>query len=180
MSRRHAVTRGLLAGIAAGMLLFQASPASAHYVYRRSLIFHQDDFCIGSRAEVSHGDGGGYHKADTYSWRRFWTGYLESVPCPIQTSNDPKPPGYIAVGFETFRRSNGQWLLCSRTVGVGGSGWSYNPSTTHQFAVYANNGATTPCGDGTYQTLSHSGVNNGGWQHGSVWSGEHGLHPSGK
>jgi hypothetical protein len=159
---------------ATAMVLAHASPAGAHYVYRKSLLFHNSDWCLGSRAEVSHGGGGGYFKADSYSWRPAWIYFSDPLPCPVQTADNPKAPGYMATGFQVMLWDGNSWDLCTHSGGTQG-GWWYNQQTTHHWSIYANAGSRTVCGVGSYQTISHSAVHNGEWAHGSLWSGSHSL-----
>ncbi len=146
-----------------------AQPAAAHYVYEKHTTYASDQACVGGRGEISHGGGGGYAKADTYSWWSLWTPYGD-----IHCGNDwSRPPGYINTAYHLYKWDgyNSRWGYCT------GTNWIPNNVATHQWYIWTNFGSWTPCGDGYYATQAHGIVWNGQWngQNSPVWSGYHWL-----
>lgn len=142
-----------------------AAPAAAHYVYTKAKVYASSTNCTGARSETSHGDGGGYSKADVFSWYRMEAPMAGGYDCE---SNWSRPAGYLATKYQLFKWDGAKWAECKYTD------YYYNSSSTHQYAIYTNFGDKAPCGAGTYNTMATSYVLNGGqWFGGSVWSGNH-------
>lgn len=161
------LTRWPLAVIVAlGMLgTIGAQPASADYIYQKVTIYGSDTNCTGGRAEISHGSGSGYAKADAYSWYAQWYPTVGNVHCGRDFA---RPPGYLAAAFDLYKWNGSAWALCQQTP------WNYNTSQTHQWYVWTRYGSP-PCGNGYYGTSALSYVWNNQWFGGSVWSGYHYL-----
>ncbi len=162
-SRRAPLLLGLAVAIA--MLGMTAQPAGAHYVYQKVVTYASDTTCSGERAETSHGGGGGYARADVYSWYSLWTPWGQ-IDCG---SDFPRPPGYLADAYDLYKWTGYEWALCRYTA------WYYNGSQTHQFAIATNFGGYPPCGPGYYGTVGVGYVWNNAWYGGSSWSGYHYL-----
>ncbi|WP_156325216.1 hypothetical protein [Nonomuraea sp. SBT364] len=146
-----------------------SSPAQAHYVYEKGEIYKSADVCVDGRAEVSHGDGGGYARADTWSETRGFVYGVGWVNCAVGWS---RPAGYIAARYDylVFDLSAGVWGLCRQLD------WWYG-SGSH-LTVAWNFGNRTPCGTAWYATIGWSAVRNGStWNGGEIASGNHWLDP---
>src|SRR5690348_5626372 len=97
---RRSVRTATVLVAAAGSLLATSTSASAHYVYEKGRVYQTEPLCIDDRAEISHGDGGGFSKVDnTTMTRLFIVGTGQWVQCGIHKL---RPAGYMA---------NRKWLV---------------------------------------------------------------------
>lgn len=146
------------------MSVVVAGPAAAHYIYDKRTTFGSDTNCTGGRGEVSHGPGGGYAKADTYSWYAQWTPY-GNLDCGRDWA---RPEGYIISAYHYYKwyPEYNNWYVCTYTD------WISNNVPTHQWYVWGS-WTSPPCGTGYYATQAHGQVWNNAWFGGAVWSGYH-------
>lgn len=147
------------------LTLISSSEAEAHTVYNRGNVYASSTNCTWSRADKSHGTGGGQHYAFTRSTYAQFTPWGD-LHCG---RNWDRPPGYIAVKYNNLKWNGSRWQLCTYTR------WIYNPVTRHYHQTRVNSGASPPCGRGYYGTMAFSSVYNGGWYGGRMWSGYHFL-----
>lgn len=171
LSRRFGRSRWLLplvfaiAAIAPATVAVQ--PSSADYIYTKVTTYASDTNCTGGRAEVSHGNGGGYAKADTYSWYAQYGGPWGDVHC---ARNFARPVNYLITTYDLYKWTGSAWGYCT-----GWQGWSYNNVATHQWYVWTNFGTQPPCGAGYYGTMQSGYAWNNAWFGGGTWSGYHAL-----
>jgi hypothetical protein len=167
-------TRRLLGAVVVVLAVVGAltEPAAAHYVYAKHTTYASDTNCTGSRAEISHGDGGGYSKADTYSWYR-WTSLIGGdMDCQ---TNWKRPPGHLIAALQHYKFSvyRHRWEVCRYT------NWYRNGSEAWQFMLWTRHGTQPDCGAGYYATMSWGAVwNNSTWfpsDGRGVWSGDSGC-----
>lgn len=166
---RRGALHGLLAMVGAMMLLFtSATSASAHYVYEHDEVWANTDSskCLYTRAEVSHGVGGGYAQSRGLA-SDDW-----GVP-PVCIWGWERPAGYLATKWTYYKKTSSGWSVCRQI------GWKYNSSKTNVLRASKTFEIYPPCGGGYYATKAWSKVYySGGW-HGaySIWSGSHYIEP---
>jgi hypothetical protein len=146
-------------------ILLSNSEAEAHTVYNNGYVYASSTNCTWSRADKSHGTGGGQHYAFTRSKYALYT-TRGDLHCGRRWD---RPPGYIAARYNNYKWSGQRWQVCTHTS------YRYNPQTRHYHQVRVNSGTRPPCGRGHYGTTAFSYVNNGGWYGGTMWSGYHYL-----
>ncbi|GAA2272881.1 hypothetical protein GCM10009853_028360 [Glycomyces scopariae] len=162
---RSARTLTAVAAGAMAFVLLGASPASAHYVYQEGEVYRSNDLCTNVRAEISHGDGGGYARVDAKSYTVLATPW-GAYPC---AKTHDRPGGYIAAKIEVYAWNGSAWYLCAYTD------WAYNSGSTNQWIIEAWMSGLPYCGTGWYGTMGTGYVWNNNWFGGSVWSGHHWL-----
>lgn len=154
-------------GLAMALLVIFPGVAAAHYVYQKGTVAtYGSGACVQARAEVSHGSGGGYTKADVESTRTTSYGNISCI------EPNPKPAGYLATRYDFYKwdSSAGHWKVC-RTAD-----WYYSKAQTGQYSIYTDFGVSPPCGHGYYGSTAYSYVkDNNTWYGGSIWSGYHSL-----
>ena len=153
---RNKLALALLAAVVTSLAF--AVPAYAHYVYEDGTTYADADGCTWNRAEISHGNGGGYSKSTVRAKRT-----VSNTPC-MQTWE--RPYGNLRAKWALYRDN----FIC---ISVG---YTVNSNTTHTLNVTRYHGNTPPCGDGDYETTAtgHHKIN-GVWQGGSIDSGTHYL-----
>jgi hypothetical protein len=156
----------LALSIALGFLLGSTFPASAHYVYQQGLTYISSLNCTETRSEISHGNGGGYSRADAKSLYVLQT-TQGSFNCANVLS---RPPGYLAAKWQLYKVVGSELHLCSQ------GSWSYNNVSTYSWYTYWYHGYAPPCGSGYYATYGAGFVNvNGTWYGGWIWARDHYL-----
>ena len=158
------ISRLLVLPLLLGALLGgTAGPALAHYVYQGGTVATWGSgYCTNARAEVSHGDGRGYRKADNEAKvdNFYW-----NFKC-----TDPRvwPSGYMITQADYYKYNGSSWYLCKD------AGWTYSQDSTGKVVQAARE--YLPCGRGYYGTRAWSYIkDNGTWNGGSIWSGHHYL-----
>jgi hypothetical protein len=151
----------LIAG--ASLVVGLATPAAAHYVYQRDLVFRSGDNCTEVRTEISHGNGNGYFKGETKSL----TNQLVFGACE---SGYARPPGHIKARLILFKHQGGRWKIC-QDIGE----WM-NHRKVEKVVVPVTQQSRPPCGSGNYALDTHGHVlYNSRWQGGKLSSGVHRL-----
>ena len=148
----------ILALLVAVTSLAVAVPTYAHYVYEDGLTYAGADGCTWNRAEISHGNGGGYSKSTVRAKRT-----VSNTPCMKAWE---RPSNTLRAKWALYRDN----FICTS------AGYSVNSSTMHTFNVSRYHGNVPPCGDGDYETTAtgHHKIN-GVWQGGAIDSGTHYL-----
>lgn len=168
--RRKGVLRGFLSLAGALTLtLATTTSASAHYVYEMDEAWSNasGSNCVYVRAEVSHGNRGGYAKSTALSSNSFgsWTQCIWVWE---------RSPGYLRTKYSYYKKTSSGWKLCRST------NWKYNTKKTSRIEASKNYGVAPPCGGGYYATRGWASVYyNGAWQgqtH-TIWSGSHYIEP---
>lgn len=143
--------------VVALFILGLPSAALAHYIAAEESLWTNGDLDVVGRAEISHGNGGGYAKSTVTAWRDDRRAHVNL------------DPGRLAARNVLYVYTNGQWAIC-----VNGS-WNYNGQRTYQLnkQSYYN----LPCGrDRNYGDNGGAFADFGqGWKGGYKWSGYHKL-----
>lgn len=133
-----------------------ASPAGAHYVYEGRRVYSSPTLCLDGRAEISHGNGGGYVRVDArVSEPSSYGGVCNGTVWGNRYN--------VIVKAQLWKYNGRYWELCRDT------GWKYSRS------VRVSYGSRPPCGRGTYGVTGYAYVENAGWKGGKIESGMHWL-----
>lgn len=164
-------TRSQLARYFAGSLtalVLLAEPALAHYVYKAGWVYRSAWACAWARAELSHGNGGGYTRLDVTAFKatNSPTSYGDRCHSSFQRN-----PGQLRVKHQLWKQSgSGAWTLCRD------SGWITNGAVMSSFSKGITYGASPPCGPGTYGITGFAEVWDGrAWRGGKIEGGTHYL-----
>ena len=139
-----------------------AAPAYAHYIYEAGFTYTSGYGCTWNRAEISHGNGGGYSKSDVRSKRVFtYDGY--TFHCGTDLS---RPIGHLRAKWRLYKLNGSSWQTCKS------SNYSYNTSNTAHLKVDEYHGYNPPCCQGIYRTVAYGHFKSGSsWYGGSLSSG---------
>lgn len=170
MKRRIAI---LLAATAA---LFVVSPLVwAHYIYESGYTWENGaGKCLWARAEISHGNGGGYAKIDVSAWRENEQPGGSVGPVGVGgTSEDcadlwTRLPGYLRQRNQLWYHVH-DWAICRRGT------WTYNTTNSYTMPLQERWYGTSPrCGNAWYTNVGGTGVYfDSAWKKGYVISGCH-------
>lgn len=149
-----------VAGAIGAALTGVAAPAIAHVVYESDLTFYTPTLdCVSTYSEISHGGGGGYNRADAYNW------WYDSGPnggaCGLSHTESAF---HTRAGFYNVVKitSSPGYQVCTVTSPF----WVIDSTSDSHFWIYANSGATPPCGTGkNYGTFGFADhFENGNWR----------------
>jgi hypothetical protein len=142
---------GILVAVVAALI---GVPVYAHVVYEDGHTYWSDTNCTWSRAEISHGSGGGYSKANLKSERNYFTSQ-----CERRLS---RPIGHLKAQWMLYKKSGSSWGHC-RT-----GNWYYNGGDASALTNSRDHGTSPPCGSGEYRTKGDTGVKIGSTWYGGV------------
>jgi hypothetical protein len=148
--------------VVSALTLLIQSPALAHYVAEWTDVASTGQMCVRGRAEISHGNGGGYSKGEVQT----------RTADPSWAACSLRPYQYVhehAIQLLVQRWDGAQWRDCML------SGWQYRTGSVAHSSVDWN--YNIPCGSGYYTTWSNSyarATSSDGWHGG--WAGTGGYH----
>ncbi len=156
LKRRKLVLGIVVALIAAAM----GGPVYAHVIYEFGHTYSSHYNCTWSRAEISHGGGGGYSKAHVKSeWNRSKKTCYQRLTVPIK---------HIRAKWVLYKKNGQSWETCVR------SNYWYNGRSASELKNWQNHGSSPPCGAGEYMTEAFTGVKIGTWYGQPIESGVYG------
>ena len=139
-----------------------AAPVYAHYIYEDGFTYTSSYGCTWNRAEISHGNGGGYSKADVKSKKVFTYDGL-TFHCG---SNLSRPIEHLRVKWRLYKLNGSSWKSCKS------SSYFYNATNAAHIKVHKYHGYNPPCGQGIYRTVAYGDFKSGSsWYGGSLSSG---------
>ena len=148
-----------VAGVLAGIMAVAGS-LYAHVIYEGGYTYASAYDCTWNRAEISHGSGGGYSKADVRSKQK---AFLIDIDCFLPFT---RPADHLKVRYKLYKQSGSSWNLCAHTA------WNYNNTKADSMIIYTNHGTSPVCGNGSYKTVAYGYLKNGSqWKGGSISSG---------
>ena len=150
MTRKFFTRRKWVLGIVVAVIAASiGGPVYAHVVYEDGKTHTSPYNCTWTRAEISHGSGGGYSKATIRSEKN-----RGRLPCKERLS---RPIKHIRAKWTLYRKSGSSWIRCKT------SNYWYNGRTASEVNNYKNHGSSPPCGSGEYMTKTEGGVLIGTW-----------------
>ena len=157
LTRRKWVLGIVVAVIAASI----GGPVYAHGIYEEGHTYTSTYNCTWSRAEISHGSGGGYSKASVVSKKN--RGRLYTCKDRLD-----RPIKHLRAKWTLYKKNGSSWTYCLS------SNYWYNGRTASKSENYRNHGSSPPCGIGEYMTKTEGGVLIGTWHGTPIESGVYG------